>query len=113
MHATVKSRAVSFEDFCFLVKDGEKADLIDGVIYMASPENLEANSLFVWLTSVLAVYVQSKGLGQVFGSRAAFRINDTNGPEPDVAFVQTARLHLRRRGHFLGAPDLAIEIVSP
>ena len=43
----------AFDDFMTLIKDKEKADLIDGVIYMASPESLEANELFLWLVTVM------------------------------------------------------------
>jgi Uma2 family endonuclease len=103
----------TFDDFCLLVPDGQKGDLIDGVIYMASPENVEANLLFVWLISLLDSYVEARDLGKIFGFRAAFRLNNRNGPEPDIAFVRKDRLHLARRGHFAGRPDLAMEIVSP
>jgi hypothetical protein len=37
----------TFEDFCFLVKEDQKGDLIDGVIYVSAPDNLVANQL--WL----------------------------------------------------------------
>ena len=49
MPKTLAQQSITFEDFCFLVKDGQKADLIDGVIYMASPDNLDANRLSKWL----------------------------------------------------------------
>jgi Uma2 family endonuclease len=52
-------------------------------------------------------------LGSVYGPRVAFRINDAESPEPDVAFVRSERRHLLRRGFVAGPPDLAIEIVSP
>src|SRR5208337_56801 len=66
-------KPVTFNEFCFLVKDGEKADLIDGVIYMASPENTDANDLFEWLNSLLYSFVHRRKLGKVYGSRVAFR----------------------------------------
>ena len=103
----------TFEDFCVLVREDQKADLLDGVIYMASPENTDANELFMWLGGLIDLYVEAKDLGTVFGSRVAFRINDKNGPEPDIAFVAKARLHLVERGGVNGPPDLAVEIVSP
>ena len=80
-------KPVTFNEFCFLVKDGEKADLIDGVIYMASPENTDANDLFVWLVSLMRFFVDAEDLGKIYGSRVAFRLTDTNSPEPDIAFV--------------------------
>ena len=46
--ATVRTRGAGFtyRRLLRLVHEDEKADLIDGVIYMASPENTDANDLF-------------------------------------------------------------------
>lgn len=113
MAGAPKHHLYDFEDFCVLVKDKQKADLLDGVIYVASPDNLDANRLFLWLAGLIDDYVEYRQLGEVFGSRAAFRLDNTNAPEPDIAFVATARLVHKHRGFFEGPPDLAIEIVSP
>jgi Uma2 family endonuclease len=103
----------TFHDFYEVLAEDEKADLIDGVIYMASPESWDNNHLFLWLAGLLGDYVAAKKLGEVVGSRVAFRLDDKGGPEPDVAFVRNARRNLVRNGYFDGPPDLAIEIVSP
>jgi Uma2 family endonuclease len=113
MATATKVTPYTFEDFCFLVKDGQKADLIDGVIYMASPDNTDANKLFVWLLRLIGDLVEDGDLGEVLGSRVAFRLDETNAPEPDIAFVRKARAHLIKRGRVEGPPDMAIEIVSP
>ena len=104
---------VTFDEFCSMIEDGQKADLIEGVIYMASPDNLAAGDLFLWLISLMYDYVARHELGNVFGSRIAFRLSPHNSPEPDIAFVLKKRLHWRRKSRFEGPPDLAIEIVSP
>lgn len=103
----------SFDDFCELVKDGQKGDLIDGVIYMASPENTDANDIVGWLYTLLRLFAKRRDLGRVFFSRVAFQLDDTNGPEPDVAFVAKMNLERVRRGRVTGPPDLAVEVVSP
>jgi Uma2 family endonuclease len=113
MVSVPKTMAYTFEDFCFLVREDQKADLIDGVIYMASPDNTEANKLSVWLVRLIGNFAEEKGLGEVFASRVAFRIDEGNAPEPDIAFVSEAHRGRIRRGHVEGPPDLAIEIVSP
>src|SRR5262249_29904627 len=87
--------------------------LIDGVIYMASPENTDANKLFLWLASIMNIYARRKKLGEIFGSRVALRLDVEHGPEPDIAFVRTEHLDRVERGHVAGAADLAVEIVSP
>jgi Uma2 family endonuclease len=113
MVSVPKAKAYTFEDFCFLVREDQKADLIDGVIYMASPDNTEANQLSMWLIRLIGDFVEEKDLGEVFASRVAFRLDDANAPEPDIAFVSQAHRNRIRRGHVEGPPDLAIEIVSP
>jgi Uma2 family endonuclease len=113
MNRATQTGLHTFEDFCFLVKEDQKADLIDGVIYMASPDNTDANELFMWLGGLLDLYVEENDLGKVYGSRVAFRLDDYNGPEPDIAFVRKDRLNRVARGHVKGGPDLAVEIVSP
>jgi len=105
--------ALTFEDFCFLVKDGQKADLIDGVIYMASPDNTDAFRLSKWLLMLLDDFALERDLGEVFGFRVAFRLDEANAPEPDIGFVCKARLVRVKRGFFDGPPDAAFEIVSP
>src|SRR5579885_1647707 len=113
MKTATRSGVYTFEDFCCLVKDGQKADLINGVIYMASPDNMDANDLFIWLARLLGDFVEERDLGKIYGSRAAFRLGEKESPEPDIAFVRKDRLHLVQRGFMDGPPDLALEIVSP
>jgi Uma2 family endonuclease len=113
MNTATRPGVYTFEDFCWLVKDGQKADLINGVIYMASPDNWDANKLFVWLLRLLGDFVEERDLGEVCGSRVVFRLSEKESPEPDIGFVRKARLHLVQRGFVDGPPDLAIEIVSP
>lgn len=103
----------TFDDFLLLVKEYQKADLLDGVIYMASPESTDDNRLGGWLYRLMSEYVSELDLGEVFYSRVAFRITGKRGPEPDVAFVAKSRMHLVQTGFVAGPPDLALEIVSP
>jgi Uma2 family endonuclease len=113
--ATMGARAgdYRFEDFCALVGDGQKADLINGAIYMASPDNIIANKLCLWLVNLISFFVDDLDLGDVFVSRVALRLDDLNSPEPDIVFLSKEHRSRIRRGFILGAADLAIEIVSP
>lgn len=113
MATGTRTACYTFEDFCALIPDGQKADLIDGVIYMASPDNTDADALFMWLGTLLYQFVRRMRLGRVFGSRVAFRLDHRNGPEPDLSFVRKSREYLIKRGHVAGPPDVAVEIVSP
>src|SRR5579871_1826494 len=113
MATATRDRSLTFDDFCFLVQDGQKGDLINGAIHMASPENTDAYRIGKWLGGLLDQFLEERGLGEVFGSRVAFRLAEDQAPEPDLAVVRTENLHRVKRGYVEGPPDLAIEIVSP
>jgi Uma2 family endonuclease len=100
------------KDFYRLVPDGQKADLLDGVIYLASPDSRRSNKLTVFLTSLMDMYASAKRLGEVYASRYAFDLTETYSPEPDVAFVSNKRRSILAEQGGQGAPDIAVEIVS-
>jgi Uma2 family endonuclease len=112
-HTRQRTGPHTFDDFCALVREGQKADLIDGVIYMASPENTDDNELLVWLLTLMNLFARRTKQGQIYGSRVAFRLGERQGPEPDIAFVHVDHLDRVSRGGVEGPADLAIEIVSP
>src|SRR4029077_7417803 len=77
----------TFEEFLDEIDDSLKADLLEGVIYMASPDNTDPADLSTWLTVVYGGFVGAKDLGKVYHSRVAYRIGLKRGPEPDLGFV--------------------------
>lgn len=108
----VEQDLVTVDDFFALVPDGQKADLIDGVIYMASPDTRRNDRIAGFIRFLIQGYAEIKKLGEVYGSRFAFKLSETRAPEPDVAFVSEARLYLVTERQMLGCPDIAVEVVS-
>jgi len=86
------SDLVTVEEFYCLVPDGQKADLIDGVIYLASPDTRRSDRLGGFIKFLMQGYAAVQGLGEVYGSRFAFELSQFRAPEPDAAFVRTERL---------------------
>jgi Uma2 family endonuclease len=113
--ATVAPRTgdLTFDDFLAIVSESEKADLLDGVIFMASPESTDHNDLGLWLCTLMREFAEQLNVGKVYYSRVAFRITTKRGPEPDIAFVAKKNLHRVKKGFVAGPPDIAVEIVSP
>jgi Uma2 family endonuclease len=107
------AKRISFDEFCALVPDGQKADLLDGVIYVASPDNISANKLFMWFGGLMDDFAAERDLGEVFGSRVACKLDEENAPEPDIVFVTKRRRAKILSGRIDGPADLAVEIVSP
>jgi Uma2 family endonuclease len=49
----------------------------------------------------------------VLGENAAYRLSEENVYQPDVSFLSNERLHLAGEVYVHGAPDLAVEVISP
>jgi Uma2 family endonuclease len=111
--AAIGEDLIAFDDFCALVGDGQKADLIDGVIYMASPDTKRSNALCGFIYYLIEGYTTAKSLGGfTFISRFACKITDVRAPEPDAGYVRPDRLQLVHENHMGGGPDIAVEVVS-
>lgn len=70
-----------------------------------------------WLASTLMIilgsYVRSQRLGIMCDSSTAFTLKNGNRRAPDLAFLAKERLpETIPSGYFVGAPDLAVEILS-
>ncbi len=103
----------SFAEFLELIPCDQKADLIDGVIYPMSPENVVHNKLIAWLLIVMQQFMEDRQLGSVTINRVAYRLAPETAPEPDLAVVLAERTGIIRSGYVDGPPDLAVEVVSP
>jgi Uma2 family endonuclease len=107
------TRLIDYETYRKLVEDGEKADLIDGVIYMASPDKKTNNTLNGLLYVLIEQYTAARDIdGFTFFSRFSCKLTDYRAPEPDVGYVRPERVHLVEENYMLGGPDIAVEIVS-
>ena len=53
----------TFDDFLLLVQEHEKADLLDGAIYIASPESIDDNKLGGWLYRLMSEFAEATGRG--------------------------------------------------
>ena len=83
---------------------------------MMSPAGAEHGRIVARMTLRLAGFVEKGALGTVFGAETGFHI--THEPDtvraPDVAFVRAQRMGAELGcGFFPGAPDLAVEVLSP
>ncbi len=105
-------RLYTVEEFFELVPDGQKADLIDGVIYMASPDSNWNDIIGGFLYTLMSVYAEERDLGEVKGTRFAFVLGPRRAPEPDVSFVSGERPEVIQPTRGVGPPDIAVEIVA-
>lgn len=110
---TPASARLSAEDYIASPQSEHKSDLIEGVFVMASPATFEHASIQRFLVTTLGNFVDARQLGTVLGENAAYRLNADNVYQPDVSFLSRDRIHLAGEVYVDGAPDLAVEVISP
>jgi Uma2 family endonuclease len=100
------------EEFVAWCNEDTRAEFVDGEVIVLSPESRIDEALQWLIGGVLSIYVEQRGLGEVYGPNMQTRLRVGRRRSPDLIFVRTDRLHLFAEKHFEGAPDLAVEIVS-
>lgn len=100
-----------------LPDDNFRYELVKGELRRMAPAGSEHGASTMNLGAPLKVHVDEHDLGIVFAAETGFQL--TESPDsvraPDVAFVSRERIPADGipKGYWKGAPDLAIEVVSP
>jgi Uma2 family endonuclease len=116
MTITSERKIWTDEEFMALPREGRRYELVDGALVVMSNSGLEHGEIGLLLGGKLIFYVREQKLGGAFDSSTGFRMKSGNIRSPDVSFISKDRLQgLKRppKGFFEGAPDLAIEVLSP
>jgi Uma2 family endonuclease len=95
----------------------QRYELIRGVLHTMPPAGIEHGDRALRLGAHLQIFVEDHDLGIVVAAETGFYLE--RDPDtvraPDAAFIRKDRLSAGPlpSGYFLGAPDLAVEVVSP
>jgi Uma2 family endonuclease len=109
--------ATTAEDLLLRPSNGFRYELIRGELKQMTPGGYGHGVIVANLTNPLVEFVRSHRLGHVCGAETGFRIS--RSPDtvraPDIAFIRTERRGTQpfQEGFFEGAPDLAVEVLSP
>jgi Uma2 family endonuclease len=99
-----------------LPSDGMRHELIKGELTTMTPSGSQHGETTAWIGRILATYIAENALGRSFGAETGFVIErdlDTVRA-PDFAFIAKGRIKSHMpEGFFPGAPDLAVEVLSP
>lgn len=101
-----------------LLKAGDigRCELVHGELIMMSPSGYPHGRVTYRLAQIVGDHVDSLRLGDVVGAETGFLI--AHHPDtvraPDLGFVRASRVERAKGGGFFpGAPDLAVEVLSP
>ena len=108
-----QDRTYTIEDI-YALPDGQRAELIDGQMYMMAPPNFRHQKLVMELSAVIHQYIKNHG-GSCEVLPAPFALflicDDRNYVEPDISVI-CDKNKLTDKG-CNGAPDWVIEVTSP
>jgi len=104
---------MSEDEFVAWCGDEVRAEWVDGEVIVMSPASADHDDLVGWLLAVLRPFAERHNLGTVRGPELQVRLIPGRRRIPDVLFVSTGRESILQANYVEGAPDLAIEIVSP
>ncbi len=118
MPATVETTRKPWteEALASLPDDGYTHELINGELVMSPKNNWLHGEICMRLSTALKNFADLRRLGAVWDSSTGFWMENLNCRAPDISFVCKERLRgLKRREakFFQGAPDLAVEVLSP
>ena len=95
--------------------DVGRCELVRGELRMMIPPGAKHGWITINLTGPILDHVKANGLGAVYAAETGFLLS--RDPDtvraPDVAFVRADRAGPPDHGYYPGAPDLAVEVLSP
>ena len=104
------------EAFIALPDDGRCYEVVNGELIDMGNSGAKHGYIAIILSSALFTVVMTRKLGALFDSSTAFKMKNGNKRSPDISFVAKERLQGLTDlpdGFLEGAPDLAVEVLSP
>lgn len=113
----INERLMTADDLMRLPDDGQRHELVRGELRTMPPGGWGHGRRSLRIAASLDRFVEAHGLGGVVAGETGFRL--TTNPDtvrsPDAAFLRHDRLEGvdLERGFYPGAPNLAVEVISP
>lgn len=113
----VQIKLITAEELERARQNDKHVELVKGEIVEMPPAGHYHGGVGMSLAWRLAAFVEPNKLGQVYLAETGFILsrNPDTVRAPDISFVSAVRIaqQERQEGFFGGAPDLAVEVVSP
>jgi len=112
----IASKIWTDEEFMSLPDDGHHYEIINGELIDMGNSGALHGYVCSTLMILLGGYVRQQKLGAMLDSSTAFKMKNGNKRSPDIAFFAKERLQgiaVLPSGYLEGAPDLAVEVLSP
>jgi Uma2 family endonuclease len=91
---------------------GVRLELVEGEIAVSPSPTPKHSYAVIQLCTILNVHILEHDLGELYQDVDTI-LDRYNVRRPDILFFSKDRLHLVGEQAMLGAPDLAVEVISP
>jgi len=88
-------------------------ELLDGELVVSPTANERHCMICTELAVQLGTQFKAFRLGRLYGTPLTTVLDEANAPAPDLSAILANRTHIVRDGYPRGAPDLAVEVLSP
>jgi Uma2 family endonuclease len=111
------TQTMTAEQLLKLPRGEFRYELVKGELRTMSPAGEEHGAVIMNLAAPLAMYIKANNLGVTYGAETGFKI--ARDPDtvlaPDIAFIRRERIEQVgiQKKFREGAPDLAVEVLSP
>jgi Uma2 family endonuclease len=113
---SIVSKPMTADELLAMPQDSLRCELIKGELRTMAPAGYEHGDISMRLSLLLAQHIRSNKLGVPLGAETGFKLSSSPDTvcAPDFAFVHRERVPPRGfKKFFNGAPDLAVEVLSP
>lgn len=110
----VDTKLMTAAELLELPSGKSRYELVEGELITMSPAGAEHGEVAAEIGARLRNYVREHRLGKTYAAETGFQLGQSPDTvrAPDLAFVRAERV-VSVRTYFPGAPDLAVEVLSP
>jgi Uma2 family endonuclease len=110
---SVAVRPYTYADLADMPDDGRRYEILGGELLVAPAPSPDHQDILGYLYASFRDFVLRHGLGKVFVSPLDTRLTTYDTVQPDLQFIARNRLGIKGSRAIEGAPDLALEVLSP
>ena len=104
---------LTYKEYEALPADGRHYEIHDGEISVTASPSPQHQIVTRNLFRMLDAHVRARGIGEVLFSPIDVILSDTAIVQPDIVYLEPARLERISRRGIEGAPTLVVEVLSP
>lgn len=104
---------LTYDDYAALPDDGRRYELYEGELIMTPSPRPRHQAVIGNLHMLMVEHVRGHGLGEVFLSPIDVILSPITVLQPDLVYIETARLGIVTERAIEGTPTLVVEVLSP